>query len=296
MERCLMRQSCGGSQLRSGRGFTLIELLVVVAIIALLVSILLPSLNRARQRAKDLVCRTQLRNLGVALTSYNNEENDAIPLNTNQDYQVAGYNQSMRRYDYPWPMLMEAHQGKNDNIHICPMMSDNFVPLPRTEFATAWEYWEQVPKPGESGRYATSYQMKPDLGTTESFVPSMGSRFPSNSWQFARFFKYHEDGEWTISANMEAVFGETQPHKIITRANQIKRPSETLVFTDRWEWHKRTERGVDKEMRQLVNADGSALQVENTQTPGFVDTPFYKDHWWYRSYEGRALVAVNPQQ
>ena len=56
----------------SGRylGFTLIELLVVVAIIALLVSILLPSLSKARDQAKAAVCATRLRGFGTAWAVY----------------------------------------------------------------------------------------------------------------------------------------------------------------------------------------------------------------------------------
>ncbi len=55
---------------RATHAFTLIELLVVVAIIAILVSILLPSLGRAREQSKAAVCQANLHNLGLALSMY----------------------------------------------------------------------------------------------------------------------------------------------------------------------------------------------------------------------------------
>lgn len=77
--RALGGESNVETPVRKRRGFTLVELLVVVSIVALLVSILLPTLRGARAQAKRAACSGHLKQIGVALTAYLFDYNDRFP-------------------------------------------------------------------------------------------------------------------------------------------------------------------------------------------------------------------------
>jgi len=73
---------------RSLRGFTLVELLVVIGIIALLVSILLPSLNKARQQANLVACMANLRQIGSTLQIYAAQNKGLAPWGAVYNYET----------------------------------------------------------------------------------------------------------------------------------------------------------------------------------------------------------------
>jgi len=80
------------SIVKPSRGFTLIELLVVVSIIALLLTILTPSLSRARDSARKTECLSNLRSVMVATTMYVGDERRLPDLNNDADEGALQYN------------------------------------------------------------------------------------------------------------------------------------------------------------------------------------------------------------
>src|SRR5579884_1535661 len=111
------------------RGFTLIELLVVVAILALLIAILLPSLGRARNRAKAAACLSNVRQMGMAYQFYVNDAalGKNIAQNTGQAgafwmYQIQPYLQANNLRD----VKLKGGRTVSGNVFFCPFA--NLIP------------------------------------------------------------------------------------------------------------------------------------------------------------------------
>lgn len=136
------------------RGFTLIELLVVVAIIALLISILLPALGQARKQARSLICSTNLRSQGQASFLYAADNRDVFPRGIDDEQRSSYFVRMLKYLAYdgftppawwrPWPneqtqliAVMKTMKPYQCPDHPDPRQTVDYVssayPIPQTE-------------------------------------------------------------------------------------------------------------------------------------------------------------------
>ena len=172
------------------KGFTLIELLVVISVIALLVSILMPAMSRARQQAKSLYCLNNIRQMVIAANTYANSNDDYYP--------IAYYTQKKNgiRYYYSWDFTTRKDwsitpakevvesgllwQGEPiSEVQQCPSFKgdDNWFADPHTGY-----------------NYNTSY-----IGTNETTTPVRSAR--STEVKRASETALFGDGEYSSGAN-----------------------------------------------------------------------------------------------
>ncbi|NPV47281.1 MAG: DUF1559 domain-containing protein [Armatimonadetes bacterium] len=92
------------------KGFTLIELLVVIAIIAILAAILFPVFAKAREKARQTSCLSNMKQLGLGCLMYTQDYDEMYP---------SRWRCCAGAYPLPWPWVLQPYI-KNTQLYICP--------------------------------------------------------------------------------------------------------------------------------------------------------------------------------
>ena len=124
------------------KGFTLIELLVVISIIALLVSILMPALGRAKEQAKYVVCKSNLHNYGLAMNMYLSDNEDRYPYSHDSLFRPAPNATSCSWHD-GWFWLWRRLAGSWSLLRLS-LQAPAMGQPPLSEAVNVWLSWGRI--------------------------------------------------------------------------------------------------------------------------------------------------------
>lgn len=154
---------CASHRRRPHTGFTLIELLVVIAIIGILASMLLPALSRAKMRAKSIASISNLRQLGLGMTLYRDDNNSRFP---GHSLPAVSGQPRIRWADLIYPYM------QNVDVYLSPAMAPEEYAYMNKPFAHTAP--GGVETPGETryyGGYGYNYQYLGNTRTPGGIAP-----------------------------------------------------------------------------------------------------------------------------
>lgn len=205
----------------SRRAFTLIELLVVIAIIALLMALLLPGLNMARERGKRAACLSNLRQLTIAWTYYAQMNDDKLVNGAPLD--PGG----------PCPAGTGCPPGTNKAAQAPTNPADWAYEIHQNEIPWVGVAWESNPKGGFRPTTQSGQICAIRTGALWPYLKIEGAyRCPTGDKEALVTYTIIDsiNGKWKFNGNCQK---NNAPRAVcLKNLNQVRHPSERVVFVD----------------------------------------------------------------
>ena len=214
-----------------GQGFTLVELLVVIGIIAVLIGILLPALNRARAAAQNVVCCSNARQLASAAIMFAQEHQGHVP--PCSDTAFAAINDPAKR-NFSYRANAGVDQLQDWASALLPYMGDRSVidfqkapPNKIKVFQCPSDIWISAEQPGHRLYNDVTNSASPYQTVSYGYNADISCLLDA-----AGTGRFANDGNYVSVYNgpLDPVKSGGQP--LNARFNKVARPAETLLFAD----------------------------------------------------------------
>lgn len=203
---------------RGGRGgFTLIELLVVISIIALLVAMLLPALASARSVAREMVCKSNLRQIGLAWHMYSNDNQGMWPIIKYRDYSSV-FNNYGGFEKGPLRVALRDYMSQPESPNLAPGVAVWNMPV-----GTVWTCPEQV---GTTGPDSNGYTGLPNHWFA-GVIMKIENGEPLDAWHMGYFTRPSgAPMQWCSQRKTPAYPGQPAP------SWHLRGPTRPMLFVD----------------------------------------------------------------